>query len=246
MTNDVNYYKSVPVLVVGESGTGKSTSVQKLPPESTVVLNTELKALPVKNHDDFKVVDINTYKILDAALRYYASPEGAKFKYIVLDSFTSMTEIVDRFTSAVYKGYDIWKNYNLLIYDVINRIKLLPQQVFVLGIPEQKDEGFNEIKKYIRVKGKELKYGNIEKEFAIVLFTNPIYDEMTGEMDDVEFIYKPNKRDSAKSPIGLFNERPKNDLMFVTKAIDAFYAKERHEDEEQDESDVTRTEGVAN
>ncbi len=227
MNEKIEYYKSVPVLLVGESGTGKSTSIQTLPPEKTVILNTELKALPTRNHDAFKVVDINTYKVLDAALRYYASPEGTKFKYIVLDSFTSMTEIIDRYTSAIYKGYDIWKNYNLLIYDVINRIKLLPQQVFVLGIPEQKDEGFNEIKKYIRVKGKELKYGNIEKEFAIVLFTHPIYDEMTGEMEDVEFIYKPNKRDSSKAPVGLFSERPKNDLLFVTQSIDNFYKTER-------------------
>jgi len=225
----INYYKSVPVLIVGESGTGKSTAIRRLPPEKTVILNTELKAMPMQNHDDFKVVDINTYKVLDNALKYYASSKGDKYDYIVLDSFTSMTEIVDRYTSAVYVGYDQWKNYNLLIYDVINRIKLLKQQVFVLGIPEQKEESFNEIKKYIRVKGKELKYGNIEKEFTIVLYTSPIYDEESGEMDDVEFVYKPNKKNSAKAPVGLFNERPKNDVLFVSQRINEFYKKERNE-----------------
>ncbi len=223
----INYYKSVPVLIVGETGTGKSTALEKLPASETVVLNTELKALPMKNHDEFKVVDINTYKVLDAALRYYSSEKGDKYKYIVLDSFTSMTEIIDRYTSAVYSGFDQWKNYNLLIYDVINRIKLLKQQVFVLGIPEQKEESFNEIKKYIRVKGKELKYGNIEKEFTIVLYTSPVYDEESGEMEDVEFIYKPNKRNSAKAPKGLFSARPKNDALFVSDRINEFYSKER-------------------
>ena len=171
MSEKVDYYKSVPVLVVGESGSGKSTSIKTLPPSETVILNTEIKALPFEHHDDYKVVDINTYKVLDNALRYYSSEKGDKFKYIVLDSFTSMTEIIDKYCSAVYQGFDQWKNYNLMIYDVINRLKLLKQQVFVLGIPEQKDEGFSEIKKYLRVKGKELKYGNIEKEFAIVLYT---------------------------------------------------------------------------
>jgi len=223
----IDYYKSVPVLIVGESGTGKSTAIRTLPPEKTVVLNTELKAMPMKNHDKFKVVDINTYKVLDAALTYYGGEKGDKFDYVILDSFTSMTEIVDRYTSAVYTGFDQWKNYNLLIYDVINRIKLLKQQVFVLGIPEQKEESFNEIKKYIRVKGKELKYGNIEKEFTIVLYTSPIYDEESGEMDDVEFIYKPNKRNSAKAPMELFDSRPKNDALFVSQRINEFYAKER-------------------
>jgi len=223
----VDYYKSVPVLVVGESGTGKSTSIAHLPPSETVILNTEIKALPMSNHDDFTVIDINSYKKLDQALRQIQSEKGDKFKYLVLDSFTSMTEIIDKYTSAVYNGYDIWKNYNLLIYDIINRLKQMKQQVFVLGIPEQKAENFNETKKYIRVKGNELKYGNIEKEFTIVLYTNPIFDDDTGEMEDVEFIYKPNKKNSAKSPVGLFSSRPKNDLLEVSKAINAFYAKER-------------------
>ena len=231
----INYYKSVPVLVVGESGTGKSTAVRTLPPEKTVVLNTELKAMPMQNHDEFKVVDINTYKVLDSALRYYASDKGDKYDYIILDSFTSMTEIIDRYTSAVYSGFDQWKNYNLLIYDVINRIKLLKQQVFVLGIPEQKEESFNEIKKYIRVKGKELKYGNIEKEFTIVLYTSPVYDEESGEMEDVEFIYKPNKRNSAKAPMGIFDTRPKNDAMYVSQRINEFYAKERNDNTNKNE-----------
>jgi len=235
MNKEHNYYKSVPVLIVGESGTGKSTSIRTLPPEKTVILNTEIKAMPFSNHDNFKVVDINSYKVLNNALRYYASEKGNKYKYIVLDSFTSMTEIIDRYTSAVYQGYDQWKNYNLLIYDVINRIKQMKQQVFVLGIPEQKSEGFNEVKKYIRVKGNELKYGNIEKEFTIVLYTQPLYDEDSGEMEDVEFQYRPNRKNTAKAPNGLFEKRPKNDAKFIADRINQFYAKERQENQEQGE-----------
>ena len=232
MSQRIDYYKSVPVLIVGESGTGKSTSIRTLPPDETVVLNTEIKAMPMQNHDEFKVVDINTYKVLDAALSFYASEKGNKYKYLVLDSFTSMTEIIDRYTNAIYTGYDVWKNYNLLIYDIINRIKQLKQQVFVMGIPEQKAEGFNEIKKYIKVKGNELKYGAIEKEFAIVLYTSPIYEEESGEMEDVEFVYKPNKKNTAKAPMGMFNTRPKNDAKFVSDRINEFYAKERSNPDE--------------
>lgn len=227
-----NYYKAVPVLIVGESGTGKSTSIRTLPPETTVVLNTEIKALPMRNHNSYKVVDINTYKMLDNALRYYASEKGGKYKYLVLDSFTSMTEIIDKYTSAVFQGFEQWKQYNLLIYDIINRIKQLKQQVFVMGIPEQKSEAFNEVKKYIRVKGNELKYGNIEKEFSIVLYTNPIYDEDSGEMEDVEMLYRPNRKNSAKAPVGLFTTRPKNDAVFIANAIAKFYKEERKPNKE--------------
>jgi len=232
MDESIKYYKSVPVLIIGESGSGKSTSLRTLPPEETVILNTEEKAMPFRNHDQYKVVDINSYKKLDQALRYYASDKaGDKFKYIVLDSFTSMTEMVDRYANAVFSGFEQWKQYNLIIGDIIRRLKVLKQQVFILGIPEQKAESFGEIKKYLRVKGNELKYGNIEKEFTIVLFTSPIYDEDTGEMDDVELLYRPNRRNSAKAPDGMFSSRPKNDALFITQAINKYYEKERNQNE---------------
>jgi len=233
MSQEIDYYKAVPVLVVGESGTGKSTMIGTLPPEQTAILNTEEKALPIPNHDKYKVVNIGSYKMLDAALRFYSSEKGDKFKYIVLDSFTSMTEIIDKYTSAVFTGFEQWKQYNLIIADIIKRLKVMKQQVFVLGIPEQKDEGFGEIKKYIRIKGKELKYGYVEKEFAIVLFTNPIYDEESGEMESVELLYKPNRKNTAKAPVGLLTERPPNDAKIVSDAINKFYAGERAISEEE-------------
>lgn len=232
MSQEHNYYKAVPVLIVGESGTGKSTAIRTLPPKETVVLNTEMKALPMRNHNDFKVVDINSYKVLDAAIRYYASEKGNKYKYIVLDSFTSMTEIVDKYTQAMFSGFDQWKQYNMLIYDIINRFKQMKQQVFILGIPEQKDESFGETRSYLKVRGKELKYGGVEKEFAIILFTNPIYDMDTGEMEDVEFIYRPNKKNTAKAPVGMFTTRPKNDAMEVARHIQEYYKDERNDDSE--------------
>ena len=46
-------------------------------------------------------------------------------------------------------------------------------------------------------------------------------------MEDVEFKYKPNKRDTSKAPVGLFEKRPKNNLKFVSDAINAYYATER-------------------
>jgi len=42
-------------------------------------------------------------------------------------------------------------------------------------------------------------------------------------MDDVEMIYKPNRNNTAKTPVGLFTERPKNDMLEIAKKIKEFY-----------------------
>ena len=228
-----------PVLIIGESGEGKSsmfgnvkddngkTIVEGLPPERTMIMNTENKSLPFDNFKDFNNKVIDSFKKMIGTLDALATPEGiAKYDYVVLDSFTSTTEIIERFAEFAFQGFEQWKQYNNMLREVIIKLKKLPQQVFVIAIPEQKDIGFNQTKSYARVKGKELKYGHLEKEFAVVLYTNVIYDEESGEMEDVELMYKPNKNNTAKAPVGLFKSRPKNDALIVAKALEEFYGKE--------------------
>lgn len=230
---------TTPVLVIGESGEGKSSMfgevkdengkviIKGLPPELTLVLNTENKNLPFTNFHDFVNKVMDSYKKLDSTLDALNTEAGrAKYKYVVLDSFTSATEIINRYAEYAFNGFDQWKNYNAMIVDIIIKLKKLEQQVFVVAIPEQKDIGFNQTKSYARVKGKELKYGYLEKEFSIVLYTNVIYDDETGEILDVELIYKPNKNNTAKAPVGLFSKRPRNDASVIVKAIEEFYGRE--------------------
>jgi len=160
--SNVNY-NTPPVLIVGDSGTGKSTSSQTLPPDRTLIINSEVKMMPYAGHKEFKVVDVDGYQKLKEVLQQLVSEDGQKrIDYVVLDSFTSMTEIVERWANAMFSGFSQWKEYNAAIIAVINAIKKLPQQVFVIGIPEQKDAEMHNAREYLKVKGKELKYG-IEK-----------------------------------------------------------------------------------
>lgn len=218
------------VAIIGESGTGKSSSLENLPPDKTIILNAENKELPLSNFGKFKNIMVESYKKLDATLDALKTEEyKAKFDYVVLDSFTSTTEMVYTYSNKVYSGYEIWAMYNEMITALIKKIKVLPQQVFLIAIPEQKAESFGETKEFARVKGKELKYGFLEKELAIVLFTNPEYaleageDTEEGEMTEVYLDYKPNKRNSAKAPRKLFKGKITNDAMAISKAIDEFY-----------------------
>lgn len=228
-----------PVLLIGESGEGKSSMfgrvkddngnviIEGLPPTRTMIINTENKSLPSDNFHEFNNKVIDSFKKMDGTLDALNTDAGReKYDYVVLDSFTSLTEIIERFAEFAFQGYEQWKQYNNMLREVIIKLKKLQQQVFVIAIPEQKDIGFNQTKSYARVKGKELKYGHLEKEFAVVLYTNVIYDEETGEMIDVELMYKPNKNNTAKAPVGLFKSRPRNDAIIIAKALKEFYGTE--------------------
>ena len=215
---------TAPVLFVGDSGEGKSTAIETLPFETTLVINTEDKPLPFEGYASFKVVRATTYKKISDILSQLSDVEkGSKYEYVVVDSFTAIAEFIERYVTHMFNGFEQWKQYNLILSEIVNKLKALPQQVFMIALPEQKDMSFGETKSYVRVKGKELKFGWVESQFAIVLYTNPIYDEESGEMTDVEMMFRPNKRNTAKAPQGLFTNRPKNDMLFIDKRIQDFY-----------------------
>jgi hypothetical protein len=145
-----------------------------------------------------------------------------KYQYVVIDSLTSLTELANKYTEVTFNGFEIWKQYNALIYDALQSIKELPQQVFITAIPEYLEKSLGEVKGYARVKGKELKYGNIEKEFAIVLWTK-LVEDMDGVVVDYQLSYTPNKHDSSKAPNEMFEGDLPNDCQLVHNKIVEYY-----------------------
>jgi hypothetical protein len=145
-----------------------------------------------------------------------------KYKYVVIDSLTSLLEIANKYCESVYSGFSIWSEYNSLVYDALQDIKELPQQVFIVGIPEYIETKYGEPKAFIKTKGKEWKAA-IEKEFAIVLHTNMVEDE-EGNIIEFRLDTRPSKHTSSKSPDGMFEERyVPNDATQIVEAIKAYY-----------------------
>lgn len=212
---------NVMTLIVGESGSGKSSSARNLPADKTVILNTERKFMPFKGFKNFKNIDVSSVKKFNQVVSELAKDDG-KYEFVVVDSLTSFTEIVNKYTEVTFNGFEQWKQYNSIIYDMLQGLKSLPQQVFITAIPEHLEKSLGEIKGYARVKGKELKYGGIEKELSIVLWTKLVEDE-DGIVVDYQLDYKPNKHNTAKSPHELFDGDVPNDLLQVSNAIKAYY-----------------------
>ncbi len=211
---------NVPVLLCGASGSGKSSTFRNLDPETTLVVNTERKPLPFKSFNKFKNVNISNYR--DYAQLMIELKEDTKYKVVIIDSFTSLTEIVGRYTDSVFQGFEQWKQYNQIVQDALWAVKDLPQQVFMTGIPEYMETSPGEVKGYIRVKGKEHKYGGVEKEYAIVLWTDMLEDK-EGMVTDYNLIYTPNRHNSAKAPAEMFEGPLANDASVIIEKINEYY-----------------------
>ena len=209
---------NVPILIVAPTGSGKSTSLRNLPPEKTVILNTERRPLPFRGFTKFKNINISRYKDFMKVLKELKTSD--KYEYVVIDSMTSLLEIMDKYARTVYTGYSIYSEYNAMVYDMLQEIKELPQQVITTGIPEYLEGDVP--KAYLKTTGKVWKYA-LEKEFSIVLHMRMVEDD-EGNIVEYQFDTKPSNKTSAKTPDGMIEERYiENDIVKVTDAIKAYY-----------------------
>ena len=206
------------IIVVGPSGSGKSTSLSSLNPKTTAVLNTERKQLPFKNAKEFMNVPIKSVSEFHSALD--KAMESDKIKTIVIESFTSLIEIIFREADIRYKGFDVWSYYNKEIDKILDKSKNSHKYVIFTAIDGVYDGDNGVEERYVAVDGNRWKK-RVEKEFVIALFT----DVHKGD-EGVKYRFRTNTtgRDSAKSPMGMFEDlHIPNNLGKVVEACEEYY-----------------------
>ena len=206
------------IIIVGPSGSGKSTSLSSLNPKTTAVLNTERKQLPFKNAKEFMNVPIKSVSEFHSALDKAMGSD--KIKTIVIESFTSLIEIIFREADVRYKGFDVWSYYNKEIDKILDKSKNSDKYVVFTAIDGVYDGDNGVEERYVAVDGNRWKK-RVEKEFVIALFT----DVHKGD-EGVKYRFRTNTtgRDSAKSPMGMFEDlHIPNNLGKVVEACEEYY-----------------------
>jgi len=206
------------IIIVGPSGSGKSTSLSSLNPKTTAVLNTERKQLPFKNAKEFMNVPIKSVSEFHSALD--KAMESDKIKTIVIESFTSLIEIIFREADIRYKGFDVWSYYNKEIDKILDKSKNSDKYVIFTAIDGVYDGDNGVEERYVAVDGNRWKK-RVEKEFVIALFT----DVHKGD-EGVKYRFRTNTtgRDSAKSPMGMFEDlHIPNNLGKVIESCEEYY-----------------------
>lgn len=212
------------IMVLGESGTGKSTSIENLNEKETFIIQVVDKPLPFKS---FK----KRYP-----LRSKENPKGNRFisdrpevimkilssldkekeiKNIIIDDsqYIMANEYMRR---AKEKGYEKFTEIGQSFYNLVDKANSMREDINVIFLQhiEVTDDG----RKKAKTIGKLIddKVG-LEGRFTIVLAT---------EIEDGVYYFRTqnNGNDTCKSPKGMFDElRIANDLNYVIQKLNEYF-----------------------
>ena len=219
----------IPVLIIGESGSGKTYAIKNLDPEKVGIFLCEKNRLPfrkpfptykVRNmmkEENGKQITYRQSAVIQGVLLGRKSKDHKKI-YVIDDSqYIMANEYFDRASEKGYdKFVDIGANFRNLVHMVNNE---LPDDVIVyfLHHPET-DSNTGRLK--AKTIGKMLDEKlTLEGCFDIVLHART---------DGAEhwFSTQSDGTDTAKSPEDMFEAKIPNDLAFVDKTIREYYEME--------------------
>jgi len=197
MAIERDYYK---VLLVSQSGKGKTYSFRNMNPDTTGFVNVENQPLPFKNKFKYHSRPATVAATKEALKQYAANPEVT---CIVLDSLSSYLDLLLSESRATKRGFDVWNVYNEEVGKLFNFIKSIKKEVFITAHYEWiQDEGGAKERR-IKTKGKEWE-GWIEKEFVMVLYADKQIDPNTKKVEAWFDLTLDNS--SAKCPPDIFGE----------------------------------------
>lgn len=200
----------LPVLILGNSGTGKSASLRNLDPGQYGLVNPAKKPLPFKS--DKKSLMSDDYRRITETLARASS------NIIVIDDaqYLMANEFMRR---AQEKGYDKFTEIGLNFFNLIEYVvnTMGPEKiVYFMGHTEVDAYGNVKLKTIGKMLDEKI---TIEGLFTIVLQTFV-------QRDPRRFFFSTQNdgTDTVKTPIGMFAEDLiDNDLVIVDAAIRAYY-----------------------
>lgn len=200
------------VLIMGESGSGKSASLRNFVPNEISVFNVTSKPLPFKQgKTKLPKIDNATYADIANAL---ANPN--KRAYVIDDAgYLLSFEMFKRANETGYSKFtDMAKNF----FDMLDFINTkLPNDIIVyITMHTEDDSEMHKTK--AKTIGKMIDQNlNLEGLFTIVLRA------MQTE-DGYKFITRDDRVSTAKSPMGMFeSDKIDNDLKEVDRIIREYY-----------------------
>lgn len=221
------------ILIIAESGSGKSTSIETLNPQETFIVNVANKPLPfkgwkskykpwTKDTPEGNLYHASNAVMIEAAFRY-VDTKRTEIKTIVVDDFQYMSAF-EYFDSADQKGYDKFTKIAAHLAKVVRIPKDLRDDLTVVFMMHAEDSVDMDGKRKVKAKtvGKMIDNAlTLEGLFSIVLF-GKVKKDKDGVIRYV-FETQNNGENTCKSPKGMFStaEIP-NDLAFVKKAIEDY------------------------
>lgn len=209
-------------LIIGETGTGKSTSLRSLDHHNTFIISVLGKSLPFKNAKKY----IKANKVTDS--NYWVEDDSQKIQRIIRHIDESMTHIktiiIDDFQyvmanefmrRALEKGYDRFTEIGQHAWSLIKTAQTCRDDLNIFFLSHSEiDNGKSKCKTIGKMLDDKI---TIEGMFTVVLHS-VIQD------GQYKFLTQNDGHHIAKSPLEMFDQNMiDNNLSYVTETINNYY-----------------------
>ena len=209
--------------LMGDSGSGKTTSMRNLDPKTTMYVDCDKKGLSWKGWKTAFNAKNQNYLVTDDPKKAQIilesidkSPEFKHIKVLVFDTINGLM-VADEMRRMKEKSYDKWIDLATCIYDLVDDALTTRDDLTVIFVAhtqtEQDESGYQFT--HIKTSGRKLDKIVLESKMSTVLLA---------KCNNGNYVFETqSNRSTAKSPMGLLESREiSNDITIVLKAFEEF------------------------
>ena len=205
-------------MIIGTSGSGKTTSLEKLDPKQTFYIDADGKGLSWKGWRKQYNKENKNYFQCDAPEQIFSlmqtiDEKQKQIKFLVIDTLNGCM-VADEMRRAKEKAYDKWMDLAQSVYNIVDYSNKMRDDltVILIGHTQTSDDGFT----CMLTNGRKLNKICLESKMTTVLLSRI--------NDNGEYVFETRAKNStAKAPRGAFDvDEIPNDITLVIEALKDF------------------------
>ena len=213
------------IMVVGEPGSGKTSSLRNMPLEETVYIDIDRKSIKsFKGMDKLKQwVKLDYVDHIIPGLK--AIEDDDEVNFVVIDTLSFLLDLfVAQKIDTAEDTRAAWGDYKKFYKEIINHVKTSKKSFIFMTHPKTVyNEQEMESKTFAYAQGSIA--GKMEGDFAVVIYTRKYLNKSGIPAFGFSVnLTKETLHTSVKTPFSMFDEPTldDNDIMEVFKAIDEY------------------------
>lgn len=215
---------STLLFLMGESGSGKSTSLRNLPPDKTLYIDCDGKGLAWRgwrqqyiDHQNYAKTNVAT-EIIELMEKVHTDPKLAHIKYLVVDTLNAVMMDTEM-RRCKETGYGKWSDLAMDVYYIVTDSNMYRDDLIVILVAESQTVDNEDKTTFTSIKtnGRKLEKLRLERYSNWVVLTR-INDNGEHVLD-----VKARANTTVRTPIGAFDvDEVPNDIMEIIKVMEEY------------------------